>query len=326
MSQAEKHNKFGVDLITFFHPAFWGVDDREGLIERAAADPRWFWDSALRAVDDAGLSAVEICFPPADWQAAVAAYGSPGAFRAALEGSRLTIVSGYLGVLEEAADVFDPSEQDRIVEETREYAAFLQECGGSVLATGMPVLERRGGAAFFDVEYAKRMADLVNRMGVAARQHGVTLALHTEMGSVFCARHDVDLFMLLTDPEYVGFCPDTAHITLAGSDPVAVLESHYERVVLTHWKDAAGRFREIVPDGENRHAYYRPYWRAVGDGVVDWGAWVRRLAEFDYDGWTILELDESADPVTDMRTARAFAEAVQHVSDVESKRTGGQLE
>jgi sugar phosphate isomerase/epimerase len=185
-------------------------------------------------------------------------------------------------------------------------------CGGDALVVGMPmrVREASGPSRFVDLDYAKAVADLVNRMGAAARREEVRLALHTEMGSVFCLRRDVDLFMLLTDPECVGFCPDTAHIVLGSSDPVDVLGSHYDRVSITHWKDATGPVTAAVPQGESPFAFYGRHFRRVGTGVVDWFAWSRRLRDVGFQGWHILELDEAAEPVAEITAAREFAETV----------------
>ncbi|MGO7793297.1 hypothetical protein ACC703_39110, partial [Rhizobium ruizarguesonis] len=45
-----------------------------------------------------------------------------------------------------------------------------------------------------------------------------------EAHSIFAAARDVDLMMLLTDPAYVHMCPDTAHIIVAVSDPIQLVE------------------------------------------------------------------------------------------------------
>ena len=130
--------------------------------------------------------------------------------------------------------------------------------------------------SFVDLDYAKSVSDLINRVGAAAQREGVRLALHTEVGSVFCVRRDIDLFMSLTDPAYVDLCPDTAHIYLGGVSPVEVLGDHYERVTIAHWKDAAGRWPNDDQANEDRFELEARYFRRVGTGSVDWTGWVRR--------------------------------------------------
>jgi sugar phosphate isomerase/epimerase len=312
MTTTAPEPKFGVDLITFCHPGFWSVTDREELAGRAAAEPRWFWDRTLKSLEAAGITGVELSFPPGDWDTATSAYGSANGLTSALRSHGLEVTGCYFGALESAEDVMHPSTQEEILEAVSHQAHLVRQCGGDALVVGMPmrVREASGPPQFVDLDYAKAVADLVNRMGAAARREEVRLALHTEMGSVFCLRRDVDLFMLLTDPLYVDFCPDTAHIVLGSSDPVDVLSSHYDRVSITHWKDAAGPVTAAVPQGESPFAFYGRNFRRVGTGVVDWFAWSRRLRDVGFHGWHILELDEAADPVVEITAAREFAETV----------------
>jgi len=310
MSETAVKPAFGVDLITFYEPSFWGVENRDALVERSERDPRWFWDRVLESVKAAGIGGIEVCFPPGTWQSAVAAYGSGKEFAGVLASHDLQLISGFFDAFEMSDDPLSSSGQQEIIESARAYARFLQESGGHVLVAGMPVLEREaaGMTSFLDLDYAKAVADVINRLGEATRREGAQLALHTEMGSVFCTRRDVDLFMLLTDPEYVGMCPDTAHITLGGSNPIDVLDAHFERIIITHWKDATGPFTTPIPPGANRHPYYATYFRRVGAGAVDWFTWARRLRDVGYSGWTILELDEGHDPIGEMIAARDFVE------------------
>ena len=304
---------FGLQLVSLYDPGFWNVKDREGVIARAVSDPRSFWERVLETTKSTGVDGVEICFPPASWQSALAAYGSEAGFGAALESHQLTLASGFFDEPAAfSAGILEAETQREILKQGAANARFIAQCGGQVLVSGMPVLDRRSGAEerFLDLEYAKRVADLLNRLGSVVRKEGVELALHTELGSVFCLRRDIDLFMLLTDPEYVGFCPDTGQIVLGGGRPIEVLNDHHERVKIVHWKDATGRFVPPATESESLHPDCRSYWRAVGSGVVDWAGWAQRLRAIDYRGWMILELDESRDPVNELSASREFAEQV----------------
>ena len=57
--------RFGVDLITFYHPSFWGADDRQSFEKVALGDPHRFWDRIAESVLAAGITGVEVTFPPA---------------------------------------------------------------------------------------------------------------------------------------------------------------------------------------------------------------------------------------------------------------------
>lgn len=302
---------FGVDLITFFDPGFFGVGTREELQELAAAEPRRIWDTILDALQEAGIAEFEMTFAPADRLTAIAAYGSASAFAAEVASRGLSVVSAYFADIEHAEDVTDPGTRAAILSAAETESAFLAEIGASFLVAGLPMRRnnsRGDNLAPVDLATAIPIADIANEVGAIAARHGVTLALHTESHSVFWTPRDVDLFLLLTDPFLVAFCPDTGHIVLGGGDPVQLVSRHRERVVIAHWKDAAGAFREkALVDGDifDRH---RPYFRAAGQGIVDWAAFATTLAEIGYQGGILLELDVASDPVGQLIAARTYLE------------------
>lgn len=302
---------FGVDLITFFDPGFWGLATGEELGALAAREPRRVWDTILDALQAAGIAELEMTFPPADRETAIAAYGSAAAFRAELEARGLSVVSAYFADIEHATDVTDPETRAGILAAAATEAAFLAEIGASFLVAGLPMRRNNAegdGLAPVDLATAVPIAGIANEVGAIAQRHGVTLALHTESHSVFWTPRDVDLFLLLTDPFLVAFCPDTGHIVLGGGDPVELVARHRERVVIAHWKDAAGPFREKALVDADIFSRHRPYFRPAGQGVVDWPAFARTLAAIGYEGGILLELDVAADPVAQLTEARAFLE------------------
>ncbi|HEY3773797.1 MAG TPA: sugar phosphate isomerase/epimerase [Solirubrobacteraceae bacterium] len=308
--------KFAVDLISFYHPEFWEVQDHAGLERKAAEDPRGFWEHIALSAQSAGFEGLELTFAPGDWQTAEKTFGSAAGLAGFLAGYGLSVSSGFFGALEYGAGLTDPGARQAVLDETRRYAAFLKEAGAEILVAGMP-MRRRGtpdSPVFVDFDYARTVADLINRVGAAAQSEGVRVALHTEVGSVFCVRRDIDLFLSLTDPSYVDLCPDTAHIQLGGVSPIEVLDHHYERVSIAHWKDAVGRWPNDDLSNEDRFTLEAEYFRRVGTGDVDWGGWLAAMDRARFEGWTILELDAARDPVTDMRAAREFVEGLVAVA------------
>ena len=294
--------RFGVDLVTFFHPSFWGVDGYDGIAEHSRTQPRAFWDKILDSVQASGVTGVELTFSPFNWQDAIKTYGSVEAFAAELSGRGLQLASGFFAELEAAGDFTEPSAQAAIVDKAERYADFLTACGSDVMVIGAPLRQTLGAqpVRFHDFEQARKIADFLNRLGAVLYAKGVRLALHTEAHSIFAAARDVDLMMLLTDPAYVHMCPDTAHIIVAGSDPIQLVDRHHERMIITHWKDALGPMPADTPIDEHIHDRHRPYFCGFGLGRVDWPAWIRQLRDRGYEGWAILELDAAADPVHDI--------------------------
>lgn len=307
MSSSDKV-KFGVDLVTFFHPGFWGGEDHAAIVEFARRTPRIFWDKALDGGAASGVTGVELTFPPFDWNSAVATYGSVEGFAAALESRGLQLASGFFNDIASAADFCDTATQEVIAQAALDYADFLAACGGEVMVAGLPLRQSPGAEPprFFDMNQAQRLADLLNRIGAEVASRGVKLALHTEAHSVFAMARDIDLMLLLTDPAYVHFCPDTAHMVLAGGDPIQIVERHHERVAIAHWKDATGPMPADTPIGADIHERHRPYFCRLGAGRVDWPAWSRLSRDRGFAGWAILELDAAPDPVGDIVDGLAF--------------------
>ena len=84
---------------------------------------------------------------------------------------------------------------------------------------------------------------------------------------------------------------DPSHFVLQCLDYLEFIDIYHERIVAFHAKDA-----EFNPTG--RQGVYSGYqgwvnragrFRSLGDGQVDFGAVFSKLAQYDYDGWAVLE-------------------------------------
>lgn len=302
---------FGVDLITFFHHGFWGLADEAAVIAYGKAEPRAFWDRMLDTLAGTGITGIELTFAPFDWQGTLAAYGSVEGVRAALDARGLRLATGFFADVAIEGRLDDAAQRDDLIRRAGDYADYLVALGSDVMVMGLPMRTSWDAQPprFVDLAQAQEVADFCNRLGAEVLRRGVRLALHTEAHSIFSLARDVDLFMLLTDPIYVGFCPDTAHLLLGGADPVAVVERHVERVVVAHWKDALGAMSNHVPVDENIHLAHRPHFCALGTGRVDWPRWMRLLRDRDVGGWAIVEIDAVADPATETRRSMDYVRA-----------------
>lgn len=300
--------EYGVDLITFYHPSFWGVSSRDELMELRRRDPALIWSTIFDALVEAGISGIEMTFPPADTSSAVEVFGSPAGFKSELDARGLHLVSSFHMATSWGPGADIAAEVDRAVAT----AEFLSEAGGTILVAGPPMRRSRDAQPplFIDHAFLSAVADTAHAVADATRRLGVRLALHTEAHSVFCTSRDVDALLQLTDPEYVDFCPDTAHLTLAGGDAVEIARRHRERIVIAHWKDAVGP----MPDGpinlETIHEEHQQYMCTLGTGVVDWPAWAELYDTTPGAPVRLLELDAVADPIAEMVTAKAFVEGL----------------
>jgi sugar phosphate isomerase/epimerase len=315
----QRNIKFATDLVTFYDTAFWGqaggMDILKNLFTSGGWDPARFWERILDSSREAGLDGIEITFAPGDWHAAKAAYGSTQGFASALKDRGLEVCSGYMSTripgTDRYADFADPDDHDQLVEMASAYAEFLHGCGSEIIVASLPLRKSRAAdpPLFVDLKLAESIAGVVNRMGYATMKYGVKLALHPEAFSMFRNSRDVDLFMLLTDPTYVFLCPDTAQFSVAGSNPIEIVQRHRDRLVITHWKDAVGPAPADVPIDESIYDRQIEWFAAVGAGVVDWPGWMRLLRELRYRGWAVFELDAAPDPVGELKKIKQYVEA-----------------
>ena len=311
--------RFATDLCTFYDPRYWGATggyaDIGDLYTWGKWDEAAFWARVLDAVAEAGLDGIEITFGPGDWTSALRAYGSAAGFAADVAAHGLAVCSGYLSSrvpgTDRHLDPGDPDHRAEYVEVADQYAAFLRDCGADVMVASLPLRASRlrQPPVIVDLRRAEEIAATLNLAGAATARQGVTLALHPESFSMLRDSRDTDLFLLLTDANYVALCPDAAQFTVAGSDPVEIIRRHRDRVVLTHWKDATGPAPRDVEIDERMYETQIQWFAAVGQGVVDWPAWVRTLRDIRYRGWAVFELDGATDPVADLTAIRRYVDA-----------------
>jgi sugar phosphate isomerase/epimerase len=301
--------RYGVDLITFYDPSFWGLDTYEDILQLRAKDPARLWHRILDALVEADIELLEMTFPPADWTSAVEAFGSAAGFRDELARRGLGLKSGFHLGLEWHAG----TDRAAAAAVAAEYAEFIRDAGGDTMVIGPPMRRSRDARPpfFVDLEFMTALAGILHAVGDATLRLGVQTAVHTEAHSVFCTRRDIDLLLTLTDPEYVSFCPDTGHIVLSGGDPVDIVAHHVERAALSHWKDAIGPMPPGMPIDEAVHLEHRAYFCGLGDGVVDWAAWMRLSRRTPGRDTILLEQDAVPDPVQQLRAARRRLEAIR---------------
>jgi inosose dehydratase len=140
-------------------------------------------------------------------------------------------------------------------------------------------------------EAVQALGARMNALGKVAREHGVELGYHPHFGTLGETRQGLGRLLAATDPRYVKLIADVAHLALGGADPVEVIRTYHERLIVTHLKDLrsdiavlARRSRDLV----RKKPYY---FCEVGRGILDFPAIVKAFREVDYRGWVIVELD-----------------------------------
>lgn len=316
--------RFGTDIITFYDSAWWGLEadlSHRDWVAAYAKDPRHYLERMLDGVAEAGLEGVELAPEPATWESALDVYGDARGIRDACASRGLEISSAYAPGRQLIGDaIADPSLEAAADRSIDRQAALLAELGATTIVIGNLARSRFGNDSPDDTatpedfsapvarEVHERFADHMNRLGAIAGRHGVRLGIHTDAYSVCSRPQDVDTVMALTDPDTVGLCIDAGHIALDGEDPVEVLRRHVDRTWTMHWKDCAAPLGGHTLRGvqKERHATMLRSFRILGDGVVDWHAWMDVLRTAGWSGWAIEEIDMSPDPVGELRRGLDF--------------------
>ena len=135
-------------------------------------------------------------------------------------------------------------------------------------------------------EMLDKMCHVANTVGAYAKEKGVTLCFHPHYGTCVFWQSDIDYFAEHTNPDYVSFCFDTAHTTLAGMDPAALIRQYGSRVAYMHLKDV-DTYALSKAEGRDKMGTFR----ALGHGTVNFPAVKAALEEVGFDGVLCVELD-----------------------------------
>jgi inosose dehydratase len=303
-------SRLATDIITFYHPSFWGLTSEAELGSWAAANLDKFWSTVLATLSETGVSGIELTFNPGSIDNVLKSFGSAKAFRAELESRGLEVVSAFMA---DAPAWSGTPDLGAIVADAERRAAFIAEAGGQLLVTGLPMRKTRGERPpmFIDAAFMAEMAGIAHAVGEAISQAGIKLALHTESNSALWYERDIELFMAYTDPRYVWLCPDSCHITLGGGDPVRVARHYDQRIILAHWKDAVGPIDTDLVIDHTIYSQQQRYMADFGAGTVDWQAWSEAMLKTPGRDIVLLELDAASDPVAALKAGRAVVDAVR---------------
>jgi inosose dehydratase len=125
---------------------------------------------------------------------------------------------------------------------------------------------------------------------------GMPLSFHHHMGTVIETEPEVDLLMKHSG-EALPLLLDAGHLEFAGGDTLRTIDKHHKRISHVHTKDirrpvidALDRTKQSFLDAVALGAFTVP-----GDGSLDFGAIVQRLADYGYEGWFVVEAEQ--DPV-----------------------------
>ncbi len=139
----------------------------------------------------------------------------------------------------------------------------------------------------------KAYAKKVTAFGEWCAAQGMPLSYHHHMGAVVQTEPELDAFMAASGPG-IPLLLDAGHLAFAGGDVLRAIDRHHARITHVHVKD----IRRPVIDGldPTRQSFLDAValgaFTVPGDGSLDFGAIVRRFADYGYEGWFVVEAEQ----------------------------------
>ncbi len=130
----------------------------------------------------------------------------------------------------------------------------------------------------------------LDRIHETARDNGLHATLHPHVGTMVESGEETRRVL---DGSAIALCLDTGHLLIGGGDPVAIAESHPDRIGHVHLKDVRLDLADEVRAGRMTYAaavragMYVP----LGRGDVRIERIVHALEAARYAGWYVLEQD-----------------------------------
>jgi inosose dehydratase len=274
---------------------------------------------AFKVIAACGFTGVELRAGTGRWDplgrpASIASnYGSTEAFVSRLADVGIEAVTSWYfdpgapidEELSHGRSILDAADHAAIAATGRELAAFLAEARGDRLVVrALPSAWQTGELSDARLAVA---ADGWNTVGRAVAEFGVTVSLHADALSAAADERFLAALLAATDPTAVGLTVDTAELTVAGLDPVAIYERHHGRVNHVQFKDT--RYRDDLGERRRPHAE-QVFMQAGGEreierwfyecgtpgGLVDFRQLMGRLTGRGYRGWIVFESDQSPNP------------------------------
>lgn len=208
-----------------------------------------------------------------------------------------------------------------ILAQARLHAESIAEMGGECLVVApFPHFWKEGA---LNAERMRAAADCWNAVGAMTKSLGLHTVLHLDALSALRTSEELDQLLALCDASCVNLAFDTAELTIAGHDVVALYRRYHSRVRHFHFKDALATDtlneyrlphseRAMILAGGSRKI--QRWFGELGTGLVDFPGLLTAMNELGYQGLVIVESDKGPAPV--MSSVLLNSWYLQHVLKV----------
>ncbi|MCU6763646.1 Xylose isomerase-like TIM barrel [uncultured Roseburia sp.] len=144
-------------------------------------------------------------------------------------------------------------------------------------------------------EFEQRTVDILQRTAKCAREKQILFACKNEFWSYF---HQEKIRWLTEQAEGISFCPDLAHLKIAGVSAADILDEYRDNLKFIKFNDTA--FKDLVGNAERINAELpvegaQKVFCDCGEGDADLIKAAEQLKRNGFDGWVICENKNTLD-------------------------------
>ena len=232
----------------------------------------------------------------------------PAALASLLKRYGLALVGGFVPL------VLHERRLDTALAVAHRSARVISSAGGGMLVLAAVQDTGWGTPQELDTMGWSRLAANLKTIESLASDYGLRVALHPHAGTLIETDEQVQRAL---DVVEVGWCLDTGHLLIGGSDPVQFAREHGDRVVHVHLKDVDDELAAELRVGRRSlvSATRQGLFKALGQGDARIAEVIDALQAHGYDGWLVLEQDTAitgdeptvaGGPMRDARESIAF--------------------
>jgi inosose dehydratase len=238
----------------------------------------------------------------------------PAALSALLRHHGLAFVGAFTPLVLHDAD------REATARLARETIDLLSRAGGQVLVVAAVQDLAWSTPEPLDDAGWQRLGAHAAQIEALAAEHGITFALHPHVGTLIESADQVTRALAETE---VGWCLDTGHLLIGGTDPAAFAREHGDRVTHVHLKDVDDGVAAELRAGRLTllQATQQGLFVALGHGGAAIGTVLRALHDHEYDGWLVIEQDTAITADEPAVESGALRDATESIAFIKSAQT-----
>jgi inosose dehydratase len=265
-------------------PASWGVLDYPS--------PSWeqSYQKMLDEMVSAGYTGTELGpygFLPTDAKV----------LEAELSMRKLKLLGSFVPVV-----LSDPASSKTVVERIRLVGGLLSALGAPFLVLSDAQSEARNriagrvprdGSKSLSLEQWKQVAKVVREAAQVAQEFGLDLVFHPHVATYVETAEEIAQFFDATSGSGIGLCLDSGHCVYSGGDPIVEAEKYRSILRFVHIKDVDDKVMFEVRRSQMNfaQAIAAHVFTIIGQGSIDFPAFLAVLHKNHYSGWMVVEQD-----------------------------------